>query len=207
MTATQECINLESSDIRDASYMLNKLFAHYPLHVGFFPNETRREKKSRLFLEFALRYSIHYGIAQAISPKLEGIALWLPPTMNNINLGRVIRSGTVAIWAQLSIDFLRTILPIGNHLESIRARVANSPHWYLFYIGVTPEFQGKHYSTRLLDTMLPVIDETQKPCYLETHTEKNVKIFQKFGFSVIEKSTIPKTQITNWAMLRKSKQT
>jgi len=195
-------INLDSSQVKSASYILNKLFSNYPLHVGFFPNNSNREEKSRLFLEYALRYSVRYGVARAISPKLEGIAMWLPPSKKDFDYWKAFRCGTLFGWARLSSDFLTHILPIANHLASIRARTAKQPHWYLFNIGVATEHQGQHHSSRLLNSMLKTIDATNKSCYLETHTEKNVEIFAKFGFNVVDKSSIPKTSITNWAMLR-----
>jgi predicted acetyltransferase len=71
------------------------------------------------------------------------------------------------------------------------------------YIGVASEHQGKGYCKRLISSQLEVIDKENTPCYLETHTEKNVEIFQKFGFEVANKSIIPKTNVDNWAMVRK----
>ena len=50
--------------------------------------------------------------------------------------------------------------------------------------------------------MFARIDREHLSCYLETLTEKNVPIYQHFGFKVAEESTIPSTDITIWAMLR-----
>lgn len=202
MAESYRLFDIDNSSVKQASQMLNRLFANYPLHVGFFPKDSQRERKSQILLEFALRYSIQFGVAQAISPQLEGIALWLPPGKKNFEFSKAIRSGTFAGWMQLSMDLLFHMLPMANHLESVRTQSISEPHWYLFYIGVAPEHQGKGYSTRLINSMLEVIDASKKPCYLETHTEKNVQIFQRFSFEVADMSRIPKTDITNWAMLR-----
>jgi hypothetical protein len=51
--------------------------------------------------------------------------------------------------------------------------------------------------------MLARIDEAGLPCYLETLEERNVRIYEHFGFTVAEESAIPETNLTNWAMLRK----
>jgi len=206
MIKTNQLFDINSDCINQASLILNQLFANYPLHIGFFPKDSQRERKSRIFLEFALRYSIKFGIAQAISPRFEGIALWLPPSKKNFEFSKTLRSGTFAGWVQLSKDFLLHVLPIANHLESIRLHVIREPHWYLLYIGVECEYQGKGYSTKLINHMLEKIDTSKKYCYLETHTEKNVQIFQRFGFQVADVSRIPTTDITNWAMLRPPKQ-
>jgi len=71
-------------------------------------------------------------------------------------------------------------------------------------IGVDPQFQGKGYAGKLLEPMLARIDEEGLSCYLETQDEADVRLYEHFGFKVIEKSTIPETNLTNWAMLRNS---
>jgi len=50
--------------------------------------------------------------------------------------------------------------------------------------------------------MFARIDEEGLPCYLETLNEANVPLYEHFGFRVLEKSIIPETKLTNWAMLR-----
>jgi hypothetical protein len=40
--------------------------------------------------------------------------------------------------------------------------------------------------------------------YLETHDEKNVPLYEHFGFKVIEKANIPDLDVINWAMLREN---
>ena len=40
--------------------------------------------------------------------------------------------------------------------------------------------------------------------YVETISEKNVPIYEHFGFRTVDKSTVPETQLVNWAMLRKA---
>ena len=109
-------INLDSSHIKRASCMLNNIFSNYPLHIGFFPNDSNRAKKSQIFLEYALRYSMNYGVAQATSVKFEGIAMWLPPSKKNFDYWRALRCGTLVGWMHLSSDFLTNIQPIANHL-------------------------------------------------------------------------------------------
>jgi len=50
--------------------------------------------------------------------------------------------------------------------------------------------------------MIERIDKEHLPCYLDTQNEKNLPIFQHYGFKVVDESIVPNTQITNWAMLR-----
>ena len=91
---------------------------------------------------------------------------------------------------------------IGEHIDEVHQRLTPFKHWFLQTIGVAPQFQGKGYAGMLLRPMLGKIDEEGLPCYLETLEEKNVSLYEHFGFRVIDRSGIPETGLTNWAMLR-----
>jgi len=91
---------------------------------------------------------------------------------------------------------------LGEYIDTVHKRLAPFEHWFLQTIGVDPQFKGKGYAGRLLRSMLARIDEEGLPCYLETLNEANVSLYEHFGFRVLEKSTIPGTNLTNWAMLR-----
>ena len=90
----------------------------------------------------------------------------------------------------------------GEYIDTVHKRLAPFKHWFLQTIGVDPQFKGKGYAGKLLHAMFTRIDEEGLPCYLETLDETNVRLYEHFGFKVIEKSTIPETKLTNWAMLR-----
>ncbi|HEU65917.1 MAG TPA: N-acetyltransferase, partial [Chloroflexi bacterium] len=50
--------------------------------------------------------------------------------------------------------------------------------------------------------MLDRVEEESSPCYTETMDEKNVGLYEHLGFRVMEKSAIPDTGLTTWALLR-----
>jgi ribosomal protein S18 acetylase RimI-like enzyme len=90
-----------------------------------------------------------------------------------------------------------------DFLDSVHQRLVPYRHWFLQTIGVDPKFQGKGFGSKLLRPILTRLDKENLPCYLETIDEKNVPIYENYGFKIIEKSDIPETEFTNWAMLRK----
>lgn len=90
----------------------------------------------------------------------------------------------------------------GEYIDAVHKRLAPFKHWYLLIIGVDPQFKGKGYAGKLLRPMFARIDEEGLPCYLETLGEKNVTLYEHFGFRMVEKSAIPETKLTSWAMLR-----
>ncbi len=50
--------------------------------------------------------------------------------------------------------------------------------------------------------MLKRIDEKILPIWLETNLERNVILYEHFGFYRLEEIIIPKTNIVNWFMIR-----
>ena len=78
-------------------------------------------------------------------------------------------------------------------------------HWHLLLLAVDPQHQGKGYASKLLEEMFSRIDEGGLPCYLETGGEKNVSMYQHFGFKVLEEFTEPNTTDKMVAMLREPK--
>jgi ribosomal protein S18 acetylase RimI-like enzyme len=64
------------------------------------------------------------------------------------------------------------------------------PHWHVGPIGVHPEFQGRGVGKALLRSFLEMVDEQSLPTYLETDVDRNVALYEKFGFKVIAEEGI-----------------
>ena len=62
-----------------------------------------------------------------------------------------------------------------------------SPMLYLWFIGVNPSNQSKGVGSRLLNEIINVGMQTQRPLYLETSTLRNIPWYERFGFSVYNK--------------------
>ena len=78
---------------------------------------------------------------------------------------------------------------------------AIGPHWFLATIGVDPAHQGNGMGSALMAPVLARADEQRMPCYLETHTADNVRLYERHGFRVMEHIENP-TTVPLWAMLR-----
>ncbi|UCF29548.1 MAG: GNAT family N-acetyltransferase [Chloroflexota bacterium] len=89
-----------------------------------------------------------------------------------------------------------------DYAATIHQRYAQSRHWYLQFIGVDPDYQGKGHGGRLLKFLLDRLDSERESCFLETQNQENLAFYQQNGFQVVEQGTIPGTDIGHWAMLR-----
>lgn len=62
---------------------------------------------------------------------------------------------------------------------------------HLWFIGVENNFQGKGYGTKMIDFLKKTCRERSLPIYLETSNRRNLKFYEKNGFSLYHKSQLP----------------
>jgi ribosomal protein S18 acetylase RimI-like enzyme len=194
---------LNKSQIKPATEVLVRAFRNYPLSKYFFADELEREKRLPCFFQYVLNYCIRYGEIYATSLNLEGVAVWLTSDNYPTTFGKLIRSVPLSIIFGLGRKGGSRMRYFGEYIDTVHKRLAPFKHWYLQEIGVDPQFKGKGYAGKLLRPMFARIDEEGLPCYVETEDERNVTLYEHFGFRMVEKSAIPGTKLTNWAMLRK----
>ena len=193
---------LTKAQIKPAAEMLTRAFQDNPSTIYHFPDVSERKYKPSYFFQFVIRYALLYGEVYSTSPNLEGVAMWLPSEKVRMTPWRVIRSGFLSTTLKLGRKTASQLGSLGNYISSIHKRHAPFKHWYLDGLGVDPDYQGKGYASTLLKAMFARIDKERLPCYLETQDEKNLPIYQHYGFKVVEESIVPNTKVTNWAMLR-----
>ena len=56
--------------------------------------------------------------------------------------------------------------------------------YYLWFIGVNPEYQNEGIGSVLLSEIIEDSENKKRPIYLETSTLKNLPWYQKFGFQI-----------------------
>jgi len=197
-------VRINKDNAETAVEVLGSAFRNYPLLKYYFPKESNREKISNYFLSFAVYSGIRYGEVYATSSNLEGIAIWIPSNNYPVTFWKMLRSVPLSRILGFGRYGGSKMKHFADYTDSVHQRQAPFKHWFLQAIGIVPKFQGKGHASELLRPMLSKIDKECLPCYLETIDKKNVSIYEHFGFKIIEKSIVPETRFTNWAMLRKA---
>ena len=72
----------------------------------------------------------------------------------------------------------------------------------MFILGVDPLHQGKGLAGKLMDVLIDEADKKQLPIYLETATRRNVDMYERRGFKVIQEVMHPIIDLPQWAMIR-----
>ena len=73
-------------------------------------------------------------------------------------------------------------------------------HWHLDPIGVLPARQGEGIGSMLLEYFCKRVDMVGAAAYLETGKPENVRLYERFGFSVT--GTAPVLGVPTWLMWR-----
>lgn len=195
-------LKLEKKHIKPVSLMLSRAFKDDLKDV--FPDPEERRVKRPYVNEFYLLRGYSDSRAFITSSQLEGIAVWMHSDKRKKRpFWRILTSG--AIWPAIIIGIkaLRKMQTLGEYIERKHKELAPNKHWYLALLAVDPQHQGEGYASKLLHEMLFYIDEEGLHCYLETEGEKNVSMYQHFGFEVVDEFVVPGTNDKLVAMLRK----
>ncbi len=192
---------IRKTDIPKTGIILANAFKQDPVWKEVFKDIGTNKIQS--FFEGPARYGIKYGKARATTENLEGIAVWVPGTNAEMTLWRGICSGSMISGMKVGMKALLKMKTIFEPLETDRKnRMKGRDYIYLMVLGVDPEFQKQRFGSKLLNA---IIDESEKnmiPIYLETSTERNVTMYQKFGFKVLNKMIHPIIELPQWKMLR-----
>jgi len=198
----EDLLRLNKSHIKHAVEVLAAAFQNYPLLHYYYPDELTKKRIAHYFLSLAVSSGIRYGEVYATSHNLEGVAVWIPSDKYPMTFWRLLRSVPLSVIFGLGRYGGNKMRYLSGHIDAVHQRLAPFKHWFLQTVGVEPRSQGKGYASKLLRPMLTRIAEEGLPCYLETLDEHNVPLYEHLGFKVVDKATVPKTSLTNWAMLR-----
>ena len=195
-------IGMNRSQVKRATEVLIRAFWNQAPLQYYFPDEAERERIAPYFFSMSVFTGIRYGEVHVTSEALEGVAVWLPSSNYPVTMWTLLRSVPLSKIIGLARYGGARMRDLGQYIDAVHGRLASFEHWFLATIGVDPQFQGRGYASKLLRPMLSRIDEEGLPCYLETLEGQNVRLYEHFGFRVLEESIIPNTNLTNWAMLR-----
>jgi len=197
-------IRLDKSQARPASEVLARAFNDDPALIRFVTGPRRRVELLRSMFRMVLFHAVGRGEVYTVSPRLEGIAVWLPSGVPGITLWEALRGGGLTLLFKGGGEFMRKMKQDEDFARELRRRLAPTPHWYLEILGVDPQFQGKGCASRLLKPMLARLDAEKLPAYLETSTEEYVPMYQHFGFKVLQEAVMPGSGTKMWVMLREN---
>ncbi|UCC16163.1 MAG: GNAT family N-acetyltransferase [Dehalococcoidales bacterium] len=195
-------ISVSRTGAKQAAGTLARAFYDYPLLKHYYPENAVREKIAYFFVASGVYSGTSRGEVYTTSADMEGVAVWILSDHYSMTFLRMIRTVPFSVILGLLRNGFQRMESVGDYLDETHQRLLPYKHMYLQMIGVDPQHQGKGFAGKLIKLMLTRLDVEKMPCYLETLDEKNVSLYEHFGFKLLEESNIPGTPLTNWAMLR-----
>ena len=193
-------------EISELAAVLARAFAHDPFYAWMAGDAPERNQRMRDGWSGILRYGSAHMEQTYTTDDHAGVAIWLPPGHRGPSVIDSLRQmpalARLAGWGRL-----RKIGDAMADLEAHRRRHAPSPHFYLSALGVEPDRQGEGVGTALVQPVLDRCDRDRTPAYLETAVARNVLLYERLGFDVVEEIDLPGTDIHGWLMLRAPRET
>lgn len=189
---------IERRDHADVVSLLARAFDDDPLINFIVPQDASRERRIRAFMEMGLRrLTFPYGETY-VTTAGDGVALWNPPGGRPHGL----LSDLALLPGMIGATGLRG-LPRAMSAFSLAEKMhPHEPHYYLLAIGVDPARQGKGVGSSLLAPMVERCDRERVGAYLESSKERNVPLYERFGFKVRSVVEIPGGGPRIWPMWR-----
>jgi ribosomal protein S18 acetylase RimI-like enzyme len=203
--ALPEIRRLEPEHVDAAAKLLARAFATSPAYEAILriDDPARRvraiERVKRGFVQASVRYEEPSGLW--VDGELAAVSLVASPEQYPPRLAAHAweASGVLTTGPFAALRFLRYEL----HTGPLHPK---EPHAYLFVLGVEPKLQGRGLGKLLLAKMADEADVRGVPCYLETDTETNVRIYTSVGYRVVTEGTVPGIGFRMWTMIRPTRQ-
>jgi ribosomal protein S18 acetylase RimI-like enzyme len=167
------------SDVDEMARTLARAFYGDAVWKWFMPDDaTRARRLERMFATFARRVYLHHGSDCYTTNAYDGAALWATPGhehMSARDIFRILPGWTKAIgW--------RELLRAKRGVDSLDKVHPHERHYYLPFVGVAPESQGKGLGTALMKPVLEMCDRERVPAYLEATSVGSQRCYQRVGF-------------------------
>jgi GNAT superfamily N-acetyltransferase len=181
-TLTSSAIAIAGPGDRDAvTDILTAAFVHDPVARWFFAPDRIYATAFPQLITALGGAALAHGAAYFFRDRTAA-ALWLPPHATPDEQALL-----ALLERSVSPERRETCFAV---LEAMSRAHPEESHWYLPFIGVTPERQGHGLGTALLEASIHRCDQAGLPAYLESTNPRNVPLYRRFGFEVSGEITI-----------------
>ena len=185
---------LQPSEIVEASVLMSRAYNSDPTMCAIFGGQS---EKQRSLLEGGFKMTLKKGTVFSAkeNEKILGVMRFVEyPECKKEFLFQ-------------GLDLLPALLVLRGKALRIRKwgsiwakHHPDKPHCHLEAIGVSPERQGQGVGSLLLRHFCAYVDQLKQAAYLETDQPKNVRLYERFGFNVVEEASV--LSLPNWFMWR-----
>lgn len=193
---------LPARHVHAAIGLLADAFQDDPIFCFHFPDPGLRTKVLELFFGDVVRAHLRFNHVYAAfaGAALIGAAVWRPPSAAVTGLSDHLRE-LITRYRLLALS-PRAGKKLLEGFARLETTHPDTPHWYLFFIGVDRRQRGHGIGARLMAPALQAADAGEMPCYLETPFPQTLPFYRKLGYEVIGEPRPFSGAPQLWAMKR-----
>jgi ribosomal protein S18 acetylase RimI-like enzyme len=172
-----------AADLPALAATLGRAFADDQLFTWVYEGSAGDALERRLtsFFDVCLRAGLRRGHTYAVDGDV-GAAIWSPPDVDvfddeHLEELVLLLAGHLGARAEL----------VGEAFTLLgEAHPHDVPHFYLFVLGTRPDHRGAGVGSALLRHVLDTCDAEGLPAYLESSDPRNVPLYERHGFRVLQ---------------------
>ena len=156
---------------------------------------SRRERLSEL-MRFWTAAAARYPWVR-MTDHAEAVAVWVPPGKPEMTTDEEARFATL-----VNELFGKRASELSDLFDRFDEHHPEEPHYYLSLWGTGRDYAGRGLGSTLIRDNLARIDAEGMPAYLESSNPRNITLYRRHGFEVVEELALPWGCPPVWRMWR-----
>ena len=144
--------------------------------------DSKRSSRIQKLLEYSLFQGENYGKIY-LSNDHTACAIVLFPSKKKTSLKGIVWDLKLV----LKCIGIENVFKVLKRETQLKKQHPSFPFLHLWYVGVSPENQGKGLGTKLIQEIIEDAQNLNLPIFLETSTERNFPFYEKLGFQQFAK--------------------
>lgn len=141
--------------------------------------DAKRVQRVRALMDYSFEVCYLFGDV-FLSDDKKACALITYPDKKRTNLKSILLDVKLIFFA-VGLKNIKKTLARETLINKVQPKELK---YYLWFIGVDPEYQNEGIGSVLLDEIIEDSEHKKRPIYLETSTLKNLPWYKKFGFQI-----------------------
>ncbi len=187
---------IQSKDID----IITKLMVDSFFDAEIFTYIAKDDKRRKGFLELYMKSMLKQGVRTGkvfVTDDLKAVAIWDKPNVQD-DLFKAFDDTVLSLY--LTKEEKNRLITYTNFQKDVLSEFVNGAYWLLSFICVDKDSRLKGYASSLLLYGANITKRTKYPCFLNTSSKQLASLYEKRGYSLISKTTIPNTIMTNYIL-------
>jgi len=142
--------------------------------------DKKRIQRIKRLMNYSFETCWHFGEIYLTDDK-KGVVLIILPEKKRTTFKGIIEDLKLTLFS-IGITRVSKILERESRIKKYHPE----KYMYLWYLGVDPQYQGKGVGSSLLKDIIDLGQKRKLPIYLETSTERNLPLYQRFNFKLYQ---------------------